>query len=169
MSELLKFACPAPKCGRKFFTAEKLETHIKLRHPLISFSSTSVSVSGQTNIISENTTNDNNAEENVKSETSQPIENKNVTEESTIGKKVGKGNNIISDINNIKDKTDNNADSNADINKKIKNQKNENTTPNNIVKKEEKVKDINKKQVIQKSNKINNHEKINNKIKKKKN
>ena len=169
MSELLKFACPAPKCGRKFFTAEKLETHIKLRHPLISFSSTSASVSGQTNIISENTTNDNNAEENVKSETSQPIENKNVTEESTIGKKVGKGNNIISDINNIKDKTDNNADSNADINKKIENQKNENTTPNNIAKKEEKVKDINKKQVIQKSNKINNHEKINNKIKKEKN
>ena len=40
MSELLKFGCPAPNCGRRFFTKEKLENHIKLRHPLLSFSST---------------------------------------------------------------------------------------------------------------------------------
>ena len=36
MSDFLKFACPVPNCGRKFSTKEKLEAHIKLRHPLLS-------------------------------------------------------------------------------------------------------------------------------------
>jgi hypothetical protein len=35
MSEILKFACSAPNCGRKFNTQEKLNTHFKLRHPEI--------------------------------------------------------------------------------------------------------------------------------------
>ena len=33
MSETLKFACPGDNCGRKFATKEKLDDHIKLRHP----------------------------------------------------------------------------------------------------------------------------------------
>ena len=35
MSEILKFACSAPNCGRKFNTQEKLNTHFNLRHPEI--------------------------------------------------------------------------------------------------------------------------------------
>ena len=33
MSDILKFACKAPKCGRRFTTQEGLNTHFKLRHP----------------------------------------------------------------------------------------------------------------------------------------
>ena len=33
MSEVLNFSCPVDNCGRKFATKEKLENHIKLRHP----------------------------------------------------------------------------------------------------------------------------------------
>ena len=33
MSEILKFACPASNCGRKFKTKEQLNTHFDLRHP----------------------------------------------------------------------------------------------------------------------------------------
>ena len=33
MSETLKFACPGDNCGRTFATKEKLDDHIKLRHP----------------------------------------------------------------------------------------------------------------------------------------
>ena len=33
MSEILKFACSAPNCGRKFKTQEQLNTHFDLRHP----------------------------------------------------------------------------------------------------------------------------------------
>ena len=33
MSEILKFACVAPNCGRKFKTQEALNTHFNLRHP----------------------------------------------------------------------------------------------------------------------------------------
>ena len=33
MSDILKFACKAPNCGRRFTTQEGLNTHFKLRHP----------------------------------------------------------------------------------------------------------------------------------------
>ena len=33
MSEILKFPCKAPNCGRRFSTQEGLNTHFKLRHP----------------------------------------------------------------------------------------------------------------------------------------
>ena len=33
MSDVLKFACKAPNCGRRFTTQEGLNTHFKLRHP----------------------------------------------------------------------------------------------------------------------------------------
>ena len=33
MSEILNFSCPINSCGRKFATKEKLDEHIKLRHP----------------------------------------------------------------------------------------------------------------------------------------
>ena len=33
MSEVLNFSCPVDNCGRKFATKEKLDNHIKLRHP----------------------------------------------------------------------------------------------------------------------------------------
>ena len=33
MSDILKFACSAPNCGRKFSTQEALNTHFDLRHP----------------------------------------------------------------------------------------------------------------------------------------
>ena len=33
MSDILKFACSAPNCGRKFSTQEALTTHFNLRHP----------------------------------------------------------------------------------------------------------------------------------------
>ena len=33
MSDILKFACSAPNCGRKFSTQEALNTHFNLRHP----------------------------------------------------------------------------------------------------------------------------------------
>ena len=33
MSDILNFACPIKDCGRKFDTKEKLDNHIKLRHP----------------------------------------------------------------------------------------------------------------------------------------
>ena len=33
MSDILKFACSAPNCGRKFKTQEQLNTHFDLRHP----------------------------------------------------------------------------------------------------------------------------------------
>ena len=33
MSDILKFACSAPNCGRKFKTQEQLNTHFYLRHP----------------------------------------------------------------------------------------------------------------------------------------
>ena len=33
MSEILNFPCPIDNCGRKFATKEKLDNHIKLRHP----------------------------------------------------------------------------------------------------------------------------------------
>ena len=33
MSDILKFACPALNCGRKFNTQEALNTHFNLRHP----------------------------------------------------------------------------------------------------------------------------------------
>ena len=33
MSDILKFSCLAPNCGRKFSTQEALNTHFDLRHP----------------------------------------------------------------------------------------------------------------------------------------
>ena len=33
MSDILKFACKAPNCGRRFTTQQGLNTHFKLRHP----------------------------------------------------------------------------------------------------------------------------------------
>lgn len=33
MSDILKFACKAPNCGRRFTTQEILNTHLKCRHP----------------------------------------------------------------------------------------------------------------------------------------
>ena len=33
MSDILKFACKAPNCGRRFTTQEVLNTHLKCRHP----------------------------------------------------------------------------------------------------------------------------------------
>ena len=33
MSDILKFSCSAPNCGRKFKTQEQLNTHFDLRHP----------------------------------------------------------------------------------------------------------------------------------------
>ena len=33
MSDILKFACSAPNCGRKFKTQNELNTHFNLRHP----------------------------------------------------------------------------------------------------------------------------------------
>ena len=36
MSEILNFSCPFDNCGRKFDTKEKLDNHIKLRHPSMS-------------------------------------------------------------------------------------------------------------------------------------
>ena len=59
MSELLKFGCPAPNCGRKFFTKEKLETHIKLRHPLLSFPPSSTDDSNQISTTIENNSTNN--------------------------------------------------------------------------------------------------------------
>ena len=35
MTDILKFACKAPKCGRRFTTQEALNSHFKLRHPEI--------------------------------------------------------------------------------------------------------------------------------------
>ena len=36
MSNILKFACTAPNCGRRFTTQEGLNTHFNLRHPQLS-------------------------------------------------------------------------------------------------------------------------------------
>ena len=33
MSDILKFACKAPNCGRRFTSQEVLNTHLKCRHP----------------------------------------------------------------------------------------------------------------------------------------
>ena len=33
MSDILKFSCLAPNCGRKFSTQEAVNTHFDLRHP----------------------------------------------------------------------------------------------------------------------------------------
>ena len=40
MSDILKFACKAPNCGRRFSTQEGLNTHFKLRHPELSNNNT---------------------------------------------------------------------------------------------------------------------------------
>ena len=36
MSNILKFACTAPNCGRRFTTQEELNTHFNLRYPQLS-------------------------------------------------------------------------------------------------------------------------------------
>ena len=41
MSDILKFACKAPNCGRRFTTQEGLNTHFKLRHPDLAKTETS--------------------------------------------------------------------------------------------------------------------------------
>ena len=167
MSELLKFACPAPKCGRKFFTAEKLETHIKIRHPLLSFSSSSTNESNQINENSKINTN-NISDSSIQTTTKQQIKNTNIKPENKIEQKLEKNNNITT-LNNNNIQNINNDNFNSKINPKNEFKKTENITPHGINKKEEQPKEINKINKIQKINKLNNKPNINNKTIKDKN
>jgi len=79
MSDLLKFLCPAPNCCRRFFTKEKLENHIKIRHPLLSSSSPSTNDSNQT-VVDKKEDNKNSSLNTNKTENN-PIINKNINNE----------------------------------------------------------------------------------------
>ena len=167
MSELLKFACPAPKCGRKFFTAEKLETHIKLRHPLLSFAPSSKNESNQTNDNKESKANNNtNINENLitKNNFAKQIQKDNIIQENNPEPKQQ-----LKENNEVK----NNIAFNHELKKKEK-IINENTKINiqkNELNKEKNIKgnaNLNNK-ILNKGNinNIKNKEKNNNKIIKK--
>ena len=71
----------APKCGRKFFTKEKLETHIKLRHPLLSFPPSSIN-NTKDSVKTDNINNSNiNTNINKIIQPNQPIQNNNLAQE----------------------------------------------------------------------------------------
>ena len=110
MSELLKFLCPAPNCCRRFYTKEKLENHIKLRHPLLSSSPPISNDSKQ-------------AIGDKKEENKSSTLNTNKTENKPIIKE-----NINNEISNIKDQKEqikiNEIKSNNSNNSEIKNELN---------------------------------------------
>ena len=110
MSELLKFLCPAPNCCRRFYTKEKLENHIKLRHPLLSSSPPISNDSKQ-------------AIGDKKEENKSSTLNINKTENKPIIKE-----NINNEISNIKDQKEkikiNEIKSNNSNNSEIKNELN---------------------------------------------
>ena len=110
MSELLKFLCPAPNCCRRFYTKEKLENHIKLRHPLLSSSPPISNDSKQ-------------AIGDKKEENKNSTLNTNKTENKPIIKE-----NINNEISNIKDQKEqikiNEIKSNNSNNSEIKNELN---------------------------------------------
>ena len=110
MSELLKFLCPAPNCCRRFYTKEKLENHIKLRHPLLSSSPPTSNDSKQ-------------AIGDKKEENKSSTLNTNKTENKPIIKE-----NINNKISNIKDQKEqikiNEIKSNNSNNSEIKNELN---------------------------------------------
>ena len=110
MSELLKFLCPAPNCCRRFYTKEKLENHIKLRHPLLSSSPPTSNDSKQ-------------AIGDKKEENKSSTLNTNKTENKPIIKE-----NLNNKISNIKDQKEqikiNEIKSNNSNNSEIKNELN---------------------------------------------
>ncbi len=111
MSELLKFGCPAPNCGRKFFTKEKLETHIKLRHPLLSFPPSSTDDSNQISTTIENNST-NNINVNTKTINNKQInnnQNKKIIQENKNEPKPQLKENIINKSSNNNVTTKNNA------------------------------------------------------------
>ena len=151
MSELLKFLCPAPNCCRRFYTKEKLENHIKLRHPLLSSSPPTSNDSKQ-------------AIGDKKEENKSSTLNTNKTENKPIIKE-----NINNKISNIKDQKEqikiNEIKSNNSNNSEIKNELNS-IKQNKMIEQIPKPHNI-KQNVIQnkKENKINgNNINENNKI-----
>ena len=74
MSEILNFSCPVDNCGRKFATQEKLDNHIKLRHPIKSNNDTNIKKQeNENNKISEN---NNKKEEEIESKKKKIVEKK---------------------------------------------------------------------------------------------
>ena len=74
MSEILNFSCPVDNCGRKFATQDKLDNHIKLRHPTKSNNDTNIKKQeNENNKISEN---NNKKEEEIESKKKKIVEKK---------------------------------------------------------------------------------------------
>ena len=152
MSDLLKFACKAPKCGRRFTTQEALNTHFNLRHPELY----KINNANDIKLIEEKKEKEKQSIENIIKQISrtkinphekhhllQPIEHKGLSS---------------SILNNIKRKS-RTININKDINNISKNQiiSNNNNIKNN--EKTEKLLNKNNENVINKKNKIEDKEK----------
>ena len=147
MSELLKFPCPVPNCGRKFYTNEKLENHIKIRHPLFSSSP------------STNQTEPDKKEENKITESSIKnnniiIEKNSINEEKKEIKEIKNNNNNL--INNEITTTPNKINIQQNINQA--DAENKNSSKIKIKEKEKKDKDKNSNVKKEKNNSIINKE-----------
>ena len=125
MSEILNFSCPIANCGRKFATKEKLDSHIKLRHP---------STSKNNNNIKNNATKNKNEIKisNNKQIYKNVINNKN----SYIKKNELETKTIKNEIKNFEDKEENKIS--------INNNKEQNKIKNTETKKEKLEKEKNK-------------------------
>ena len=142
MSELLKFLCPAPNCCRRFFTKEKLENHIKIRHPLLSSSSPSTNNSDKT--VADKKEEKKSSNLNTNKTENKPIINKNneisnVKEEKEQIK-----------INEIKNSNSNNNEIRNELNSTKQNKMNEQILSKQNI----------KQNVTQTENKINENNKI---------
>ena len=142
MSELLKFLCPAPNCCRRFFTKEKLENHIRIRHPLLSSSSPSTNNSDKTVA-------------DIKEENKSSNLNANKTENKPIINKNNEISNVKEEkeqikINEIKSTNSNNNEIRNELNSTKQNKMNEQIRSQQNI----------KQNVIQTENKINENNKI---------
>ena len=119
MSELLKFLCPAPNCCRRFYTKEKLENHIKIRHPLLS--SSPPNANGSNQAIVEKKEENKSSNLNINKTENKSIVNKNINNEISNAKEQKDQNKI----NEIKKNNSNNSEIKNELNSTKQNKKNE--------------------------------------------
>ena len=156
--------CPAPNCCRRFFTKEKLENHIKLRHPLLSSSSPSTNDSSQT---VENKKEDSKSSNlNANKTDKNPIINKNINNEKSEQKEQIKISEIkSSNLNNNEIKNELNFTKQNKMNEQISKQQNlkqnviQNKTENKVSENKVNENKINENK-INENNKINEIKKI---------
>ena len=169
MSDILKFACKAPNCGRRFTTQEALNSHFKLRHPKINTNNNNVN---DIKSIEEKKEKEKQSMENIIKQISrtkinqhekhhllQPIEHKGLSS-STLNniKRKSQTINTNKDINNLNNNqivSNNNEKSNKsnDKKEKVKNKNNENIIKKNNKKEEKEIEEVEIPNIIEEKQK----------------